>query len=456
MFQVSSIEKKERARRPQAPYTTSKLQQEAYNRLGFPAAKTMRVAQILYEGVDIGDESVGLITYMRTDSVQVANSALGEAIQFIRQTFGAEYLPEAPNVYKSKKTAQEAHEAIRPTSAFRTPESVKQYLSPDEFRLYELIWCKFVASQMSEARDLVTSIEIAAAKEYIFKATGTINLFPGFSRVFVDGKTHRKRREKAEGVVTEPEEREDDEEEQPLPDLVEGELLKLHELIGNQHFTKPPARYNDASLVKALEEDGIGRPSTYAPTIHTLLAREYVHRKGGALMPSELGEIVMKQLLGHFPAIMDIQFTALMEEELDKIEEGKVDWVQVLKDFYGPFQKSVADAKLQMKDVKQEVMETDQVCDKCGKPMVVRWGRFGKFIACSGFPECRNTKPISTGVSCPQVGCNGYLIKRRSKKGRPFYGCSNYPTCTYIGNHLPKPEEKEVQGQAPPPVEEKR
>ncbi|MBI4387520.1 MAG: type I DNA topoisomerase [Candidatus Omnitrophica bacterium] len=457
-FQVGSVDKKERARRPQAPYTTSKLQQEAYNRLGFPAAKTMRVAQMLYEGVDIGDESVGLITYMRTDSVQVAKSALGEVTQFIQQTFGKEYLPGTPNVYKSKKSAQEAHEAIRPTSAFRTPESIKAHLSHDEFKLYELIWSKFVASQMSEARDLVTSVEIVAEKDYFFKASGTINLFPGFSKVFLDAKAHRKRREKAEGIGEQTEERGEEDDEQPLPDLVESELLKLHELIGDQHFTKPPARYNDASLVKALEEDGIGRPSTYAPTIHTLLAREYVHRKGGALMPSELGEIVMRQLLEHFPKIMDIQFTALMEEELDKIEEGELDWVRVLKDFYEPFQKSVADAKLQMKDVKQEITETGQVCEKCGKPMVIRWGRFGKFIACSGFPECKNTKPISTGVACPQPGCNGSLIKRKSKRGRPFYGCSNYPTCTYISNQLPKTETetKEAADQAPTPtVEEK-
>ncbi len=439
-FEVASVEKKERHRRPQAPYTTSKLQQEAYNRLGFPAAKTMRIAQKLYEGVDVGEESVGLITYMRTDSVHVAKSAFEEAERFIKEQIGSEYLPKTPNIYKAKKRAQEAHEAIRPTSVYRTPESIGQYLDSDELKLYELIWRKFVASNMAHARDLVTSIEIAAAKDYIFKATGTINIFPGFLKVFED--VARKKKENSENS-------DDNDDEQPLPDLVEGEPITLHELIGNQHFTKPPARFNDASLVKALEEEGIGRPSTYAPIIFTILSREYVERKGGALIPTELGEIVVKQLTQHFPSIMDIAFTARMEEELDRIEDGDMDWVQVLKDFYIPFHKSMEEAKLLMKDMKQELVETDQTCEKCGKPMVVRWGRFGKFIACSGFPECKNTKPVSTGVACPQPNCNGYLIKRKSKTGRPFYGCSNYPTCNYLVNKLPSAEDQNSKDGAP-------
>lgn len=429
-FEVTAVDQKERQRKPQAPYTTSKLQQEAYNRLGFPAAKTMRIAQGLYEGVDVGEESVGLITYMRTDSVRVTPAATEEAQKYITEQFGKEYLPETPNVYKSKKSAQEAHEAVRPSSVYRTPESIQQYLDADQFKLYDLIWRKFVGSVMSPGRDLVTSIEIVAAEKYFFKATGTINVFPGFLKVFGD---FSKKKKEAEGA--------EDDEDQPLPDLIKGEALTLHELLGNQHFTKPPARFNDASLVKSLEEEGIGRPSTYAPTIATLLARDYVERKGGALMPTELGEIVVKQLLEHFPRIMDVEFTARMEEDLDKIEDGDVNWIEVLKEFYSPFSKSVEQAKFEMKDMKQELIETGQTCEKCGKPMVIRWGRFGKFVACTGYPECKNTKPISTGLPCQQPGCSGTLVKRKSRMGRFFYGCSNYPTCTFITNKLPKTEE---------------
>jgi DNA topoisomerase-1 len=445
-FRVISVEKRERKRKPQAPFTTSKLQQEAYTRLGFSAARTMRIAQGLYEGVEIGSEgSVGLITYMRTDSVHVAESARKEANRFIKERFGADHLPKIPNFYRSKKGAQEAHEAIRPTSAYRAPDQIKPFLSEDQFKLYDLIWCKFVASQMTAAIDEVTSIEIVAASEYFFKASGTRNLFPGFSAVLGEiGRPKKKEKENSE---------EEEEEEQEFPELNQDEILKLHELIGTQHFTKPPARYNDASLVRMLEEKGIGRPSTYAPIIYTLTAREYVERKGGALIPTELAEIVIDLLVKHFPYILDIEFTARMEEELDKIEEGDMDWVQVLHDFYKPFEEHLREAKEKMKNVKQEPQPTGEACEKCGKPMMIKWGRFGKFVACSGFPECRNTKPLSTGVACPKENCGGYLVARKAKGGRKFFGCSNYPNCDYIANKLPT-EAPESAEEKPPEADE--
>ncbi|MBI4372155.1 MAG: type I DNA topoisomerase, partial [Candidatus Omnitrophica bacterium] len=375
-FRVVSVQKKERRRKPQAPYTTSKLQQEAYNRLGFSAAKTMRTAQTLYEGVEIGGDegSVGLITYMRTDSVNIAEVAKKETIKFVKAKFGNEYLPKTANFYRSKKGAQEAHEAIRPTSVYREPEQIKSFLDEDQFRLYELIWRKFVASQMTAAIDLVTSVEVLAGSDYFFRASGTKNLFAGFGIVFSDFNQEKKKEE------------DEEDENQEFPDLEQNETLKLHELIGNQHFTKPPARYNDASLVKILEEKGIGRPSTYAPIIYTLVSRDYAERKGGALVPTELAETVIDLLVKHFPYVLDIQFTALMEEELDKIEEGELEWVKVLQDFYGPFEDHLKEAKLKMKDVRQDPVPANENCDKCGKPMMIKWGRFGKFVACSGFP----------------------------------------------------------------------
>ena len=431
-FRVLSVQKKERQRKPQAPFTTSKLQQEAYTRLGFSAARTMRVAQGLYEGVEIGSEgSVGLITYLRTDSVNIAESARKEANQFVKEKFGKDYLPKVPNFYRSKKGAQEAHEAIRPTSAYREPDQVKSFLSEEQFKLYDLIWRKFVASQMTAAIDQVTSIEIVAAVEYFFKASGTRNLFPGFSAVF--GEVNRVKKKGKEAA----EEDDEEEEEQEFPELNQDEILKLHELIGAQHFTKPPARYNDASLVRVLEEKGIGRPSTYAPIIYTLTAREYIERKGGALMPTELAEIVIDLLVEHFPYVLDIEFTAHMEEELDKIEEGEMDWIQVLHDFYGPFEAHLQEAKEKMKNVRRESTPTGENCEKCAKPMMIKWGRFGKFVACSGFPECRNTKPMSTGVACSKPDCGGYLVARKAKGGRKFFGCSKYPNCDYIANQLP-------------------
>ncbi len=441
-FKVEKIDKHERRRKPHAPYTTSKLQQEGYTRLGFPAAKTMRIAQRLYEGVELGSEgSVGLITYMRTDSVNVAQSAQQEAVSFVRQKFGEDYLPKEPPVYRSKKGAQEAHEAIRPTAVRREPHEIKAFLEEDEFKLYELIWRKFVASQMNPAMDEHLSISIVAGEKYFFKTTGRRNLFPGFSIIYSDFGVQKKAEE---GAEKEEGEEGRDESQENLPELVAGETLHLHELMGYQHFTKPPARFNDASIVKMLEEKGIGRPSTYAPTIYTLLSRDYVNRRGGALIPTELGEIVVDLLVEHFPKIMDVEFTAAMEEELDKIEEGTMDWIRVLKDFYGPFESLLTTAREQMKNVRQEAVPTEYTCDVCGKPMVLRWGRFGKFLACSGFPDCKYTRSVPTGFRCPQPDCGGDLVKRMSKNRRTFYGCSKYPKCTYIAPRLPKQQEEGI------------
>jgi len=438
-FSVSEIEQKERRRKATPPFTTSKLQQEAYTKLGFTAAKTMQVAQKLYEGMDLGSKegSVGLITYMRTDSVNISTSALEEVRKFISVEYGPAYLPESPNVYKSKKGAQEAHEAIRPTSVSRTPEEMKDHLEKDEFKLYELIWRKFVASQMTESVDQVTTVIIMAGKDYQFRAAGTQNLFPGFLLAYdlVEAAKSKKKKKPEE------EETEDEEENLKLPILVKGEALTQHEIRSQQHFTKPPARFNDASLVKIMEEKGIGRPSTYAPTIYTILSRWYVERKGGALTPTELGETVVDLLVKHFPKILDYEFTAGMEEELDKVEEGSLGWTQAVRDFYTPFSAYLEEAKKEMPNVKEAAVETEYKCDICGKPMVIRRGRFGRFMACAGFPECKYTKSIPTGFRCPNEGCHGDIVQRRSKKGRRFYGCSNYPNCKYITNQLPqKPE----------------
>lgn len=440
-FQVSNIEKTEKRRKPQAPYSTSKLQQEAYSRLGFSAANTMRIAQRLYEGVELGDEgSVGLITYMRTDSVNIAVSAQEEAARYIAEKFGKEYLPEKPPVYKSRKGAQEAHEAIRPTSAFRIPDSIKDFLESDELKLYELIWRKFLSSQMVPAVDEHTAISILAGEKYGFRTTGKRNLFLGFTAAFGEIKVEKENAK----------EEEDAPEVLELPDLAVGEKLSLHELLGEQHFTKPPARFNDASLIKLLEEKGIGRPSTYAPTISTILGRMYAERKGGALMPTELGETVLDILVQHFPTILDAEFTALMEEELDEIEEGKQEWVKVLKDFYAPFSEYLARAQTEMKSVKQAPIPTDYKCDVCGKQLFIKFGRFGKFMACAGFPECKYTRSIPTGYFCPEPGCGGELVKRRAKGRRAFYGCSNYPKCTHVVNELPKKEDAaEASSEAP-------
>lgn len=437
-FVVSDINTSKRRRKPQAPYTTSKLQQEAYNRLHFPAQKTMRLAQSLYEGVDIGaEETVGLITYMRTDSVNVSQQALTDVREFVGKTYGKDYLPETPNKYKAKGRAQEAHEAVRPTSVERTPEVMKSFLSGDELKLYDLIWRKFVASQMTEAVDEQLSVQIQAGSRFQFRSTGTKNIFPGFTAALPDAKPRKK---KKDGDEEGP-----DEEEPPnkndLPHLKKDEPLDLKDLNGAQHFTKPPARYNDASLVKILEENGIGRPSTYAPTIQTLVFRHYVTRKGGALHPSDIGKTVITLLKKHFANIIDYQFTAQMESELDQVEEGEYDWKQVLKEFYAPFSTQVDAAKDTMENMKEPPKPTDYKCDECGKPLVIKRGRFGEFLACTGFPECKFTKSIPTGHKCPQ--CSKDIVKRRSRRGQIFYGCSGYPDCNYATNKLPEEENQQ-------------
>jgi len=437
-FAVAKLTTSMRRRRPQAPYTTSKLQQEAYTRLHFSAQKTMRLAQGMYEGVDIGGEegAVGLITYMRTDSVHVSKQAHNELVKYIGETYGKEYLPDKPNTYKSKKQAQEAHEAIRPTSAFHEPEHLTKYLEADALKLYTLIWGKFVASQMKQAVDQTVTAEISAGKRYMLRATGSVNIFPGFLVVFKD--VQRTEAKKEKGRDKEGDEEEDSGE---LPPLKEGEPLDLNELFTNQHFTKPPPRFNDASLIKLLEDAGIGRPSTYAPTIQTILYRDYVQRVSGALNPTELGETVTKLLVEHFGDIVDVNFTAYVEEELDKIEEGVLKWQDVIKEFYVPFKKDMDAAAVKIKDMRRIEIPTDYTCDVCGKPMVIKRGRFGKFIACTGFPDCKYTRSVPTGYRCPAPECEGDLIQLQSKRGQRFYGCSNYPKCRYTTNKLPKKED---------------
>lgn len=428
-FVVASVDESKKKRNPSAPFTTSKLQQEAFNKLRFPVHKTMKVAQELYEGIDIGEEGpVGLITYMRTDSVVVANEAIHEVRGYIGKEFGKDYLPDAPIVYKSKKSAQGAHEAIRPTAVSRTPESIKDFLSADQLKLYELIWKKFVSSQMTPALFLATAVDIKAGR-FTFRARGQRLIFEGFLKVYGS--------EKAQEDKTDKSGEEEEALTNELPALVVNEALNCSGLFPEQHFTKPPARYSDASLVKALEEKGIGRPSTYAPTIYTIITRRYAERESGYLKPTELGEDVTDILIKHFPKILDVKFTAGMEDELDSIEEGKADWIAVLKEFYKPFSEKVAEAKLEMKSIKKAPVPTDEVCEKCGSPMVIKWGRNGKFLSCSKFPECKNAKSITSGVKCPNEGCGGELIRRRSKRGQYFYGCSNFPKCRYVSSKLP-------------------
>jgi len=413
-FIVLDIKTTEKRRYPDAPFITSTLQQEAFNKLRFNAVKTMVIAQQLYEGINIGqDTPVGLITYMRTDSTNVAKEAIGQARKLILENFGKDYLPEKPPVYKTKKFAQEAHEAIRPTLIDRSAESLKSYLTSDQFKLYELIYNRFIASQMSCSRYSVTTVDIAA-QNYIFAASGSTLIFDGFTVLY--------------------QKNEDEKDKNRIPVLEKDELLNLVKLSPSQHFTKPRPRFSDSSLVKILEEEGIGRPSTYAPIISTLIQRGYVHRIKGYLNPSELGFKVCDMLVEYFPEIMDVKFTAYMEEELDEIEEGKIDRKKVLGDFYKPFKICFDFAQA---NIKKEVVETKELCDKCGQPMVIKWGRKGKFLSCSDFPKCKNAKSITTGVKCPQEGCTGELVERRSRRGF-FYGCTGYPKCTYITKQLPE------------------
>ncbi len=429
-FKVKQVKKSKKNRYPSAPFITSTMQQEAFNKLRFNASKTMLVAQQLYEGINIGqDNPVGLITYMRTDSPHVAVEAITEVRQHIERNFGKNFLPEEPNVFKAKKSAQEAHEAIRPSYIGRSPESLKSFLTHDQYRLYELIYNRFLSSQMLPAEFLATAVDITAGK-YLFTANGSHLVFEGFLAAY-NNKNDEEENEEA-----------DDKEKTKnvIPPLEQGEVLALQGLKPSQHFTKPPPRYSDSSLIKALEEEGIGRPSTYAPIIYTIILRDYVRRIKGYLHPSELGFKVNDMLVEYFPKILDVSFTASIEEELDEVEEGNLSRNKVLKEFYLPFKESLDFAQAH---IVKEIITTDQVCDKCGKPLIVKWGRRGKFLSCSGFPECKNSKSITSGVKCPQENCGGELIERRSKRGF-FYGCSNFPKCTFTSRTLP---EGSVQGE---------
>lgn len=436
-YEVFKVKKGKRRKNPAPPFITSTLQQEASRKLGFQAKRTMRAAQELYEGIEVENMgAIGLITYMRTDSLRVSDDALTGAREYILGKWGKKYLPEKERKFKTKAGAQDGHEAIRPTMPDMTPERVKNSLSSDQFKVYKLIWERFIASQMSVCVQSTTQADIiAVSKEktdsssefipgYIFKASGYTVDFDGFTILYTEGKDTEQEKAKA------------------LPELTEKMPLKLKSMDASQHFTEPPARYTEASLIKALEEYGIGRPSTYASIISTITSREYVKREGKTLKPTELGEVVTKLMKERFPKIVNLKFTAQMESDLDSIEEGKNNWTQTLTDFYGDFAKTLEKAKEDMKDVKITLEEdkTDEICDKCGKPMVVKHGRFGRFIACSGYPECKNIKKIvdEIGVSCPK--CGGSVIKRKSKRGRIFYGCTNYPQCDFVSWDEPTQE----------------
>lgn len=423
-FTVDNIKKSTRKKQPAPPFTTSTLQQEANHRLSFNSRRTMKAAQELYEGIEIeGQGAVGLITYMRTDSLRISDEAKSAAAVMIKDTFGEEYLPEKPRVYKSKSNAQDAHEAIRPSTIDLTPQKVKSSLTSDQYKLYKLIWERFIASQMANAQLNTVAVTIKAGN-CTFKSNGYTVKFDGFTRLYTEA---------AEG---------DEENGGALPKLTTGETLTVKELAGNQHFTQPPPRYNEASLIKALEENGIGRPSTYAPTISTILDRHYVEFEQKQLKPTPLGDTITVLLEDHFRHIVDVKFTAKMESDLDKIEEGKEEWVDVLKEFYADFSKTLTQAEkdLDGKRVKVPDEPTDIVCEQCGKPMVIKIGPYGKFLGCSGFPECKNTKRIvnETGGLCPK--CGAKMLAKKSKKGKPFFGCENYKDCNYMTWDTPIPE----------------
>lgn len=420
-YMITKVKHGTRRKTPAPPFITSTLQQEASRKLGFQSRRTMKVAQELYEGVDIeGMGATGLITYMRTDSLRISDVAKEEAAQYILNRFGEKFLPAKPRVFKTKSNAQDGHEAIRPSMPSLSPEDVKASLTSDQFKLYNLIWNRFMASQMSDCIQKTTQAEISA-KEYIFKASGYYVDFEGFTTLYVESK--------------------DTEEEKStqLPPLEKDMPVKCKELKKNQHFTQPPARYTEASLIKALEEYGIGRPSTYAATITTITSREYVKREAKTLYPTELGEVMTNLLKERFPKIVNYKFTAQMEENLDEVEHGQEEWVELLDEFYSDFDKTLKKAKEEMEGVKLQLKEdqTDIICDKCGRQMVVKVGRYGKFIACPGYPECKNVLKFveKTGVKCPK--CNGDVIVKHTKKKRVFYGCSNYPDCDFVSWNEP-------------------
>ncbi len=469
-YSVLKIIQQEKQRHPFPPFITSRLQQEAFRKLSFPAQKTMWIAQKLYEGIDLGEMGmVGLITYMRTDSVRISAEAIHQVRGWIKDHFGDSYLPPKPNVYKSRRGAQEAHEAIRPTSIEFEPDKIKTFLDEDQRALYKLIWDRFVASQMPSAIFLQTTAEIKA-DDAIFTATGSVPVFQGFMALYMEGEDNR----------------ENGEQENALPPLSEGEILELLGLTPKQHFTQPPYRFSEATLIRELEEQGIGRPSTYATILSTIKEKGYVHLEKRKFFPTELGLVVNDLLVVSFPDIFDIEFTAQMEENLDKIEEGRRDWIETLKEFYLPFEKDLEMARVSMRDVKREQIPTDATCERCGSKMVKRWGKrgyflacssypkcrytrevegneenqvetdakcakcgssmvvkkgkFGRFLACSNYPACKFTQSLDTGVQCPQEGCGGILVERRTRKGRTFYSCTKYPDCTYALWDKPIPE----------------
>ncbi len=433
-YTISKIKRGQRRRKPPTPFITSTLQQDASRRLGFTAKRTMAVAQSLYEGVDVGEDGgTGLITYMRTDSTHIAESAVAEAREYISERFGKEYLPETPPKHKTRaKGAQEAHEAIRPTSAMRSPEKVKEYLNTSQFKLYRLIWQRFVASQMAIAIYNTMQVEVTGktdAHEYLLRASGSSIKFPGFLAVYADKRNlNKKKGENGDDSVH-------------IPDgIEEGQKQELDHLIPEQHFTQPPPRFSEASLVQALEENGIGRPSTFAPTLSTIQARGYVEREEKRLIPTETGEVVNDLLVKHFPDIVDLGFTARMESSLDEVATGDREWVDVIRRFYGPFSKDLARAEKEMPTTKRGPEPIGRACPDCGHDLVIRFGRYGKFISCSDFPKCRYTEPWleKIGVSCPNDG--GELVRRRTRKGRTFYGCVNYPECDFTSWKLPLKE----------------
>lgn len=469
-YVVSKIVRKEQKRHSSPPFITSTLQQEASRKLGFSAKRTMVIAQKLYEGIDIkGEERIGLITYMRTDSVRIAEEAEKAVRKYIAEVFGKEFIPAQPQKYKKKKQAQDAHEAIRPTSVFRHPEKVKESLKPDELKLYDLIWKRFVACQMESAVFDQTSVDLSA-NDYKFRATGSVLKFEGFIKVYMESEDDEEAKEK---VGT-------------LPLLKEGEELALLLLSPEQHFTQPPPRYNEASLVKELEKRGIGRPSTYAPILSTVQDRGYVEKEGRALKPTEIGITVNGLLIKHFPRIMDIKFTAHMEDDLDDIVAEKMEWIDTLKEFYEPFAAALAEAEVKMEKVKKEIKTKEKCpecgkillirqgrygdfmacsgypkckftkdlpgeesaaaakekCDKCGSKMVLKHSRYGSFLACSAYPKCKNIKPILKKIDAKCPKCGGDLVERRTRKRRLFYGCSNYPKCEFATWQKPAPKEE--------------
>ena len=422
-YTVSKVKIGEKKRAPAPPFVTSTLQQEAARKLGFPIKKTMTVAQQLYEGIEVkGSGLVGLITYMRTDSTRISDEAQTEAREFIAQKYGEKYVPKERRIYKSKASAQDAHEAIRPSHVSYGPESIKDSLSNEQYKIYKLIWERFIASQMESAVYDTLTVDIKASK-YIFKAHGSKVRFAGFMKVYVEG-------------------RDDDKEEKDviLPELNEGEVLLLKNLDSKQHFTQPPSRYTEATLVKAMEEKGIGRPSTYSPTITTILARTYVEKDKKYLMPTELGRTVTTLLVEHFKDIVDVEFTAKMEEKLDDVEEGKRKWVDILREFYPPFEQTLKIAEKEVEHIKLQDEVSDIPCEKCGRMMVIKMGRFGKFLACPGFPECRNAKPIieDAGVNCPL--CKAKVVVKKTKKGRKYFGCEKNPSCGFMTWDTPSNE----------------